>query len=327
MFARPAASERSVNSDVALKLANADIFGVLEVTRGGAIRDANGRALKTLAMTRRSLPFLRLATMFPDDSPPQWVVDAVGNGEEAGPFRVELATVDEGRATVDLAVVPTDDGAYLFVYDVGRTSPPKEEARTSLRERMLSILVHDLRSPLAAVSATVQRISRMAELPPSLFDTNQRLAWSVERMKRMLDDLMEVAAAGGAETLPYNAVEVDLGDITSRVVDELRSENPAREITVDCSGDLRAKLDPDRMAQAVSNLIRHALQQSTTAVEVRLRGLDNASRIEVATARSQQPRGGGVGLYVAQQIIAAHGGLIEVQNKPEGFTVAARLAR
>jgi signal transduction histidine kinase len=320
-----------VDSELALKIANADLFGVLEVTRGGAVRDANGRALRTLAMTRRSLPFLRLSTMFPDDAPPDWVMEAVEKGTAAGPTRVEMATVDEGRATVDLAIIPTDDGSIFFLYDIGRTATESAEPKASLRERMLWILAHDLRSPLAAVSAIAQRIARMADVPPSLADLNQRLVWSTERMRRMLDDLVEVAASGSGGSLPYQAVDGDLGDIASRVVDELRAETPSREIVLDSVGDLHGKLDPDRIAQAVSNLIRHALQQSEGAIEVRLQGQERSLRVEVSTAhgeRKKTPTGGrGVGLYVAQQIIAAHGGLLEVQNKPDGFTVAARLAR
>lgn len=321
-----------MQGDVAEKIANADLFGVFDVTSGGAIRDANGRALRILAMTRGSLPFLRVASMFPDDAPPEWLTKAIEEKTNAGPTRVELATVDDGRATVDLAVIPTEDGALLFLYDVQRTAPPNEAShRASMRERMLSILAHDLRSPLAAVSATAQRLTRMAELPPSIMESTKRLAWSTERMRRLLDDLVEIAASAGVESLPYKAVDDDLGEIASRVVEELRAENPKREILLDSSGDLRGKLDPDRIAQAVSNLIRHALQQSGEPIEVRLRGTDKGTRIEIATSRgSRKPESSatrGVGLYVAQQIVAAHGGLIEVQNKPEGFTVAARLSR
>lgn len=312
------------------RLAESGTFGLLEVSSDGKVQDANGAALRILALRRRSLPYLRLTGVFADDETAHRVQQAIDAQEALGPERGDVLTVDSGRATVDYAVIPTGEGATIFLYDVMRTAlrDPDAEAN-AFRARMLSILAHDLRTPLAAVLANAQRIAKH-DLPDVVRDAVGRIVWSGDRMRRLLNDLVELAIEGAGDGLPIARDEVDIGAVASSVIAELREEHADRAIVLTAEGELRGRWDADRLAQAISNITRHALRQGAAEadVQVTVAATDQSVSIAVATRKREQPVSGpSVGFYVAQQIVAAHGGLIEVQTRGGELRFTARLPR
>jgi len=315
------------------RLAEANVFGVLDITKDGRVRDANGAGLRILALRRRSIAQLRLSGVFADDETARRMQQAIDADAPLGPERGAVQTVDGGRVTVDFALVPTGDGATIFLYDVMRTAVPDPDAdANAFRARMLAILAHDLRTPLAAVVANAQRVAKQTELPQTISESAARLVWSAERMRRLLNDLVELASAGAGETFPLARDEIDVGNIASSVIAELREEHPERAIIFCAKGNLRGRWDADRLAQAISNITRHALRQAATEanIEVTMSGAEDSVAVAVATRRRDQPSSGanaGVGFYVAQQIVAAHGGLIEVQTRDGTLRFTARLPR
>ncbi len=312
------------------RLASSNVFGLLEVAPDGKARDANGAALRILALRRRSLPYLRVTGVFAEDETARRVLQAIDAQEALGPERGDVVTVDSGRATVDYAVVPTGDGATIFLYDVMRNAvrDPDAEA-TAFRARMLSILAHDLRTPLAAVLANAQRIAKQ-ELPEVARESVERMLWSGDRMRRLLNDLVELASAGVGDGLPIARDEIDVGAVAASVIAELREEHPDRTIVFTADNNLRGRWDADRLAQAISNITRHALRQGATDadVDVAMTSTEQSVSVAVATRKRAQPVSGpSVGFYVAQQIVAAHGGLIEVQTRDGELRFTARLPR
>jgi signal transduction histidine kinase len=325
------ADEQRTNVGLA-RLADANIFGVLDIGPDGKVRDVNATGLRILALRRRSIPYLRLTGVFADDENARRVQQAIDAQEPLPPERGDVQTVDSGRATVDFALVPNGDGATLFLYDVTRTAVRDADADSNaFRARMLSILAHDLRTPLAAVVANAQRLAKQPDLPPTINESVARMLWSAERMRRLLNDLVELASVGAGEQFPIARDEVDVGAIASSVIAELREEHPDRAIVFHPDGNLRGRWDADRLAQAISNITRHALRQGANDanIEVAMTCTDESVAVAVATRRRDQPSGpnAGVGFYVAQQIVAAHGGLIEVQTRDGALRFTARLPR
>ena len=131
-------------------------------------------------------------------------------------------------------------------------------------------------------------------------------------------------------------------------VDELRSANPRAELVVDANQPLSGTWDPDRLAQVASNLIGNAVVHGTGRVDVRVARRGDEAILEVhnagpsipadvvprifeaferpATGMSARGAGLGLGLFIAERIVAAHGGKIEVHSTAaEGTTFLVAL--
>ena len=137
---------------------------------------------------------------------------------------------------------------------------------------------------------------------------------------------------------------MDLGEIVRTAVDELRAANPRAEIVVDSEAPVRGMWDPDRLAQVASNLVGNAIVHGGGRVEVRVKRTggdavlevrndgppipaDTLPRIFEAFQRStgadglRYANGLGLGLFIADRIVAAHRGRIAVRsNDQEGTT-------
>ena len=244
-------------------------------------------------------------------------------------------------------------GLILFAInrDVGRREALEKALREQavLQGRFVAILGHDLRNPLNAVLMAARRLQQA--------DTSERWARTVghvvsgaKRMTMLVDQLLDLARArqaGGIPVKPRPGTE--LGEIVRAAVDELRTANPRAEIAVYSDESIHGAWDPDRLAQVVSNLIGNAIAHGWGRVDVRVRRTVSAAILEVrndgpsipadALARIFEafhrladgdavgrPGGLGLGLFIAERIVAAHGGHIEVRSSDvDGTTFAVTL--
>jgi two-component system, sensor histidine kinase and response regulator len=215
-----------------------------------------------------------------------------------------------------------------------------------LNEMLTAVLSHDLRSPLNAVLTSAVLIQRRSTEQP-VKDTAARILSSGKRMSRMIEDMLDMARARLAGGIPLKREGAELGTLVDRVVGEVQAAFPERRVEVYKTGDLNGNWDGERLAQVVSNLLGNALQHGEAdAVTVNVDG----TRAEVVTVtvsnsgtipadllpelfdpfRGSQRQTGraeglGLGLYIVQQIVVAHGGSVEVrsgENNRTTFTVS-----
>jgi signal transduction histidine kinase len=217
-----------------------------------------------------------------------------------------------------------------------------ERAVSALREQFIAVLGHDLRAPLAAISATVDLMT----LQGSATDVGTiagRIGSSARRMSLMVDDVLDFARGRlGAGIGVRMAWEQDLCRALVEVIAEARAAHPDRVFDARCEVGLPVFCDQTRLQQLLSNLIGNAVFHgaTTTPIRVEVRVDHDIVSIAVENAGVQIPqveldgffapyaqqsrsrRGGGLGLglHICSQIAEAHGGSMSVTSSPEGLT-------
>ena len=209
-------------------------------------------------------------------------------------------------------------------------------------EIFVGILGHDLRNPLNAILTSAALLERRLDDQANL-RTLRRMVSSAGRMQEMIDQLLDLTRARLAGGIGFIGVRrrLDLAELVGRAADELRTIAPERNVTVTASGDCQTAGDATRLLQVFSNLLSNALHHGTpgTAVSIELTGSEdkivmvvrNQGAIPPAllpvvfdpfrgTRASSGSHGLGLGLFISQQIVTAHGGAIVVESSPEAGT-------
>lgn len=215
----------------------------------------------------------------------------------------------------------------------------QEQKLVRMRDEILGVVAHDLRSPLTTIALSTQLIpgsteTEKAELVETILSTTRR-------MQRLIQDLLDVTKLETSR-LSIQQDEVDPIAIAREVVSEQRPIAREKQIMFETSiPDLTPKVcgDAGRLAQALTNLIGNALKftPSGGTVRVCLESDGSHVRFEVADsgpgispqdlprlfepfwqAKKTAHLGAGLGLKITRGIAEAHGGSIEATNAPEG---------
>ncbi len=212
-----------------------------------------------------------------------------------------------------------------------------------LSEMLMAMLGHDLRGPLSAVLMSAMVLERRAETDATR-EAAGRIVQTGKRMSRMIGDLLDLARARLAGGIAVQRQPLDLGAMLQRLGHESRSAWPGRVIEWQQSGDGQGEWDADRLAQVASNLIGNALRHGDPDRPVRVSLDGSAGSVAVLSVtnagtipadvrphifdpfRSGRTQAGvdaglGIGLYIVQQIVLAHGGRVDVESEPGRDTV------
>lgn len=212
-----------------------------------------------------------------------------------------------------------------------------------LGDVFVSILAHDLRTPVTAAKLAADLILRSSPDARTL-DLSQRIVSSLRRMNGMIEQLLDFARFRQGRGVVLQLLAADLGDVTREVLREIEGVNPQASLRLTTAGVLEGWWDADRLAQIVSNLavnaVDHGAQGEPITVELDGRDPDQV-RLRVTSAgviqagdipllfepfrRSSQAKGPtnglGLGLFIAREIARLHGGDISVRTGgPDGMT-------
>lgn len=210
--------------------------------------------------------------------------------------------------------------------------------QSELREQFIAVLGHDLRNPLASISAGVRLLPR-AKSKEDTSDILAAMQRSVGRMAQLIDNVMDFARGrlGGGFTLERSA-NVQLQPSLEQVIAELRDAFPER--AVDAVFALQAPINCDvgRICQLLSNLLANALKHGAADAPVQVVAKSDTATFELYVANAGDPispaemkrlfkpfyrgavrpaqEGLGLGLYIAAEIARAHGGTLDVASSP-----------
>jgi signal transduction histidine kinase len=265
--------------------------------------------------------------------------------------RLDRAIWIDGGAGIGLLAL----GFVLFLInrDIARREQLERALRESaaFQEQFVGILGHDLRNPLAAIAMAVQRVQKLGA-PEALAGAVGQIGSAAERMRRMVDQLLDLTRARLAGGIPVQLrPNTDLAAVAEDVVGELRSASPGAELRFDARGPVLGAWDPDRLAQLISNLVGNAIVHGVGPVAIRVRGDDELALLQVHNANAgspisgdllpwlfqpfhgaadrgpaPSPRGLGLGLFIVERIVAAHGGTVRVRSTDsDGTTFTVEL--
>jgi signal transduction histidine kinase len=243
-------------------------------------------------------------------------------------LQAHLAALNEARGALQ------ELNAGLEQRVAGRTA--QLEAANAELDSFAYAVSHDLRAPLRALSGFSQALledhAERLDGDARLF-LNQIILAS-HRMGALIDGLLSLSRStrGQMQNGP-----VDLGELAERAMLELRSAEPARQLNLSLSGNLRVQGDARMLDAVMRNLIgnawkytaRCALAQVRVSEEWRngqrwIAVADNGAGFDMAHAsrlfqaftrlhRQDEFPGLGIGLATVQRIIKRHGGVIEMQ--------------
>lgn len=225
------------------------------------------------------------------------------------------------------------------------------------RDTFLAILGHDLRNPLQAISVSAGMIALTTSGVAGIRKYCQQITSSVFVINSIVSDLLDFARTRLGSTMPLDPVATDLAAVCEDVVDEFRHAYPDRtfRLNVAGDGDGAGVWDERRMRQALSNLVKNAVQygDAGSSVDVTFRGGPRSVQVDVhnegrainpvdrvrlfdplvrgtrdSATDAANPSGVGLGLYIAREIVHSHGGRIELDSRPgEGTTFRVHLPR
>ncbi len=225
------------------------------------------------------------------------------------------------------------------------------ETTEAFRDQALGVLGHDLRTPLSTIVMASSSMLEADELDDGQQRMVTRIATNAARMTRMVADLIDLTKTRFGEAITINPVELDLERLGREVVANVdaREADGAPVATFTSSGDLRGTWDPQRIDQALVNLISNAIKHRSggkvevvakddgpeVLVTVRNGGEPIppavlAKMFEPRLRRVTDPSDTWVGLrmYISAQIAIAHGGTLTVSSTPETGTIfSLRLPR
>jgi two-component system OmpR family sensor kinase len=205
---------------------------------------------------------------------------------------------------------------------------------------------HELRTPLATLRAELELAGRPGRDRAELVDAVTSAAGETDRLIRLAEDLLTLARADGSAGF-LRVRPTDLADVTASAARAASAVGDLRDVDVvlDTPAHLEARVDPDRLRQALDNLLANAVRHSAEHGVVTLTVTRHEGRVVFSvaddgpgfpeeflphaferfrradTARARSEGGSGLGLAIVETIARAHDGRVRAANRTEGGAV------
>jgi sigma-B regulation protein RsbU (phosphoserine phosphatase) len=269
------------------------------------------------------------------------------NGEKVPAIvnAAEKRDADGRHLFTRLAVIKAVDRRTYERTLVERRIAAEQEAETEraailLRDPFMEVLGHVLLTPLAAVGAGIDMLSRREQLTDRGTVIVAEMKKSVARATALIDDLLDLARGSlGGGFIVERQAEEPLAPVLEHVVAEVRAISPDHAIEAEIAVEEPVFCDRGRMAQLASNLLSNAVTHGSAEKPIRFAARTEGDVFILAVANAGEPippaameqlfhpffradarpsrQGLGLGLYIASEIAKAHGGELEVTSAEE----------
>ena len=205
------------------------------------------------------------------------------------------------------------------------------------QQQFLDDAGHELRTPLTVIRGHMELLD--SEDPAEVEATRALLLDEIDRMARLVDDLITLAKTERPDFLRYDAVNT--AELTTSVLEKARGLGP-RRWTLDERAEALAWVDEQRVTQAMLQLAQNAVKHTAPGDEIGVGSRTDGAQGLVLWVRDQGPgvrdedkelvferfgrsavpdrdEGFGLGLSIVRAILAAHGGTVHVEDEqPHG---------
>ncbi len=234
----------------------------------------------------------------------------------------------------------TEELCVLFLEDLRDVQARLRQEKLAAMGRVSAGIAHEIRNPLSAIS---QANALMAEdaVTPAHRQLTQMVADNVERLKRIVDDVMEVAPGGPAVTADVIDITSLVGSVCSEWARTVRLPLDGRSaMQVELPGfSLGSRFDAEHLRRVLINLLDNAYRHASGkpgSVEIRL-STDGSELVVLSVASDGGPippeverylfepffstrsRGTGLGLYICKELCERYGATIDYRLRGAHF--------
>ena len=319
--------------------------GIVTFDAAGRVLSANPAAERAFGIGPRGLPGTRIEERLADVG---WEEIAPLLGlEGAGPSLLGRRRVVEGRRAdgtgfpLELIITGTVvDGEPLFIA-IGWDVTQRQEVER-LKDEFISVVGHELRTPLTSIRGSLGLLEGglAGKLPAEAVEMVGIARSNTDRLVRLVTDILDIERIeAGRADLERRAVSTS--ELLVAACHVLQAVADGAEVGLrveDGGGTVLA--DPDRIVQALTNLVGNAIKFSPKGTEIAMsavadgeemrftvrdhgRGIPQENleaifeRFRQVDASDRREKGGtGLGLAIARAIVAEHGGRIWAESEP-----------
>lgn len=240
-------------------------------------------------------------------------------------LKLRFATVETGS--------PQDERVVIFMQDVSEIENRAQQLKLASMGRLTASIAHEVRNPLSAVSHAASLLKEEVVQPPhkrmlSIIEDN------VGRLNRMIEDILKLSRKAQSQAEPI-ALDTLISEIVTEF-QEMRSVQPGL-IRVEGAARKKVLFDPLHLREVLTNLLGNALRYASGApgsiqiyivwspaspLEIHVQD-DGPSISAEVRAHLFEPfyttssKGTGLGLYVARELCANNGAMLDYEYRQE----------
>jgi two-component system sensor histidine kinase BaeS len=263
-----------------------------------------------------------------------------GTAEEVTLGNLDVATGVERHDELGMAAGAIDEMVARL-----RDATAERDRQQAARREFLAAVGHDLRSPLAALRATVEALEDGLAPDPQRYLGSMRA--DVDAMSQLVDDLFLLSTIESGN-LAFDRVHVDVAELADESLEALQpvARKNGVELLLHAEGRVAADAGPAQIGRVIRNLVDNAIRYSPHGSQVTVEVADSDGPVVTVTdegpgfppgmlqkafegfvtgdpARSRAGGGAGLGLAIARGLVEAHGGSIWAEAGDGGKVVFA----
>lgn len=258
-----------------------------------------------------------------------------------------LEAIDHGmvQAATEFAARRGFEAARLSELELRAERAQVDELKVerALRERFVSTLTHDLRTPLTAVRMSAGLITRQVDKPERVRELARRIGEDSERVDRMIRNLLDANRIEAGEPLPLKYEPCDLLELCKGLLSSLSDVHGDR-FQLEATGDMNGVWSAQDLQRAIENLVLNGIKYGDPKGKIRISLAGTKATVTIAvhndgaaippeqqlilfepfkrsvSAQTSGRGGWGLGLILVKGIVAAHGGQVRVESFPDSGT-------